>query len=256
MFLPYNVDVPMERLPVANWLLIAVTTVVTLLSQAAWWSEWYGLVKGDPRQVTPEKVRALQAPPDGALRSDHFHYSQLVTHLFVHAGLLHLAVNMVFLFCFGNAVDAKLGHLAFLSLYLALGVFAGAAWMLVGPSLTLPALVGASGAVNGVVGLFVVLFPRNQVRVLYSWGLRRGGGFEMPALAVVGIFFACDVLGALFDSDGGVGYLAHVAGLLGGVAVGLVLVATGLVKPTAYEENLLQVLGLQGKEERRKEKRR
>jgi hypothetical protein len=149
-----QVDVPMRRWPVANWVLIAVTLVVSL-------SVFADLVRGnrkllDSPEPDPAVVRKLDDPrtspqkkdrlrreeaarlkarqtPDWepleryALHTDraHFRPAQLVTHLFVHADLWHLLGNMVFLFCIGNAVNAKLGHLPFLGLYVGLGVLAG-----------------------------------------------------------------------------------------------------------------------------------
>jgi membrane associated rhomboid family serine protease len=244
MFLPYNVDVPLERLPIANWVLIALTVATSLLSSAGWWQEWFFLVNQPPEQVTRAQVQALKEPPAGALRPDRFAFSQLVTHLFVHADFIHLLLNVVFLFCFGNAVNAKLGQVSFLLLYFLFGAVAGLGWLLLGPNT--PA-VGASAAINGIVGVFVVLFPRNHVRMMYSWRLRGAGSFELPALVVVLLFLGFDVLGVLLDSDSNVGYVAHVIGLAAGVLTGLALVALGLAPPTRYEENLLQVLGVQEK---------
>src|SRR5205823_6429966 len=148
------VDVPMARVPVANWVLIGVTSLVTI---AVWVHEARTADRDDQE---PEYPLALK-PAD-------FSPTQLVTYQFVHADILHLAGNMMFLFVFGNAVNAKLGHWQFVVIYLLLGVLAGAAFIPFAGGLP---VLGASGAIMGIVGVFLVLFPRNDVQVFYWFGL-------------------------------------------------------------------------------------
>ena len=97
MLIPFNVDVPMERVPVANWIVIGITILVSLLVMAH--APDRLPIKGPARYVI------LQ-------RGDGFHLVQLVGHVLVHGGWFHLLGNMVFLFCFGNAINAKFGHAA------------------------------------------------------------------------------------------------------------------------------------------------
>jgi membrane associated rhomboid family serine protease len=265
MLLPYNVDVPMARLPVANWVLIAFTSIVSLAILLGIWpgedthrqAELEAAFRKlqDKNATSKDFDEALRAArrhaeepvPPLALRPGAFSPPQLVSCLFVHADLAHLLGNMLFLFVFGNAVNAKLGHGLFLAAYLALGALAGAAWLLVGDGRP---VVGASGAIMGAVGIFLVLFPRNEVRVFYLWALASAGVVTIASGWLILFYLGCDLLGALFGGGGPVAYAAHLAGAAGGIALAWMLVAWGWAGPTRYEENLLQVLGFADREER------
>jgi membrane associated rhomboid family serine protease len=153
--IPLTVDVPMKRLPCANWLLIAATVWISLAVPYAH-RERDALI---PELPSLEKLSPL------VLQRAHFRPYQLVTHLFQHAGLVHLIGNTVFLFVFGNAVNAKLGQLGFLAAYLLLGVLAGLAWLVGGQG---DAALGASGAIMGVCGMSLVLYPLNMVKVFWD----------------------------------------------------------------------------------------
>lgn len=220
MLIPYNVDVPMERVPIANWIVIGLTTLVSMI-----------VLVGEPEAAI--RLLVLQ-------RVEGFAVVQLAGYVLVHGGLIHLVGNMVFLFCFGNAINAKFGHVVFVGFYVATGMIAGLAWLLLGSG---EAVVGASGAIMGVVGAFLILYPRNDVSVFYVfYGV---GTFEVPSAVVILCYIAFDVLGLVFASAGGVAYMCHVIGMLVGVFVAVVLLLTGYIESTRYEENLLQILKIQ-----------
>lgn len=221
MILPYQVDVPMERLPIANWLLIGFTCLCFLMMVFA----------------------------DVPLSVGDLGVWQPIVCLFIHGGLGHLLGNMLFLFVFGNSVNAKLGHVWFLAAYLLLGVVEGTVWLLFGPGV--PA-IGASGAIMGIVGMFLVLFPRNDVRVFYLLALAGVGVIYISSGWLVLFYMGCDLLGlVVIGNRGGVAYLCHLVGACSGIILAGVLLAAGWIRSTAYEENLLQVLGWQEKEQRK-----
>jgi membrane associated rhomboid family serine protease len=265
MLVPYNVDVPMERVPIANWLLIGVTALVSLFMFIRPHPEDHLsledrviLERAEDEDATKEdRDRARQvierlAPPL-ALRWSPLMPVQLFTYQFVHGDILHLLGNMIFLFCFGNAVNAKLGQWQFLVSYLLLGALAGLAWL---PFSHGRPLVGASGSIMGIVGLFVVLFPRNDVQIFYWFGLLWAGVTRISSMWVVLFFVACDLLGVVFSHRSPVAYVAHLAGAAGGFGLGIVLVRSRVVRSTRYEENLLEFLGYQRKEAPRRKKKR
>lgn len=220
VIIPFTVDVPMDRWPIANWALIGLTT---LMSFALFLNP------------NPEEVLDL------ALVRDSFSPLQLFTYVGVHGGLLHLIGNMIFLFCFGNAINAKLGHWQFLLLYFVLGAVAGGAWMLFGDG---PALIGASGAIMGITGVFLVLYPRNDVTVFY-WIMYRTGTFALSSGWLILLYMAMDVWGTVFGSGGVVAYVCHLGGWLVGGGTAVLLLVTKMVKSSVGEDNLLQVFGLQ-----------
>src|SRR5437868_13176983 len=119
MLLPYNVDVPMMRVPFANWALIAITTLVSLAIVAGAGQNPRELNDDPYFHVMDDTIRAAEQdhlPPLALVRSA-FSVPQLISYQFVHADLFHLVGNMIFLFVFGNAVNAKLGHVLFVASY-------------------------------------------------------------------------------------------------------------------------------------------
>jgi membrane associated rhomboid family serine protease len=147
----------------------------------------------------------------------------LLSSMFMHAGWLHLGGNMLFLWVFGDNVEHRAGPVLFLIAYLAMGVVGSLAQILSSPSSPIPTL-GASGAISGVLGAYIVLFPTNRVTVLVFRFF-----IQVPALVAIGIWIVFQLisgLGATVVSDesgGGVAYLAHIGGFAAGVAFGLLL---------------------------------
>ncbi|MGR3756821.1 MAG: rhomboid family intramembrane serine protease [Tranquillimonas sp.] len=142
-----------------------------------------------------------------------------VTSQFLHAGLLHLGGNMLFLWIFGDNMEERMGRLPFLAFYLASGIGAALAQVAADPVSTIP-MVGASGAIAGVMGGYLLLFPRARVDVLFVF-LIFFRIFPIPAWLVLGGWFGIQAASsaAATGAEGGVAYLAHV----GGFATGLIL---------------------------------
>jgi membrane associated rhomboid family serine protease len=206
----------MSRRPWANWLLMAVTVAMFPLCYA----------HGDLTNLG-ETLKLGGKSPLG-----------LVGHVFVHAGVFHLLGNMVFLWVFGNAVCAKVGNLPFIGLYFALGLISGLCGQLADPR---PA-VGASGAINGVVGMFVVWYLLNEISCWYAFwffGTGDGGVIQVSSGWMVLFWLAFDVWGAFAGSDG-IGYAAHVAGFVVGFATAVALLKLGWIVMDRGERSLLQ----------------
>lgn len=142
-----------------------------------------------------------------------------LTSMFLHGGWFHLLGNMWFLWVFGNNVEDSMGHGRFVGFYLLCGVAAAAVQVATDPGSAVP-MVGASGAISGVMGAYVLLYPRVRVRVLVFLGiiLFRAG---LPAWAMLGYWFLLQLGGALIApaGEGGVAFWAHAGGFLAGVAL-------------------------------------
>jgi membrane associated rhomboid family serine protease len=148
----------------------------------------------------------------------------ILTSMFMHGGILHIAGNMLFLWVFGNNIEDSMGRLRFLLFYLAAGTIAVLAESLLETSSTIPT-IGASGAVSGVLGGYILLHPRarilTMVIIVFFFTF-----IEIPALIMLGIWFGLQALpffGELTTpdvggADGGIAYLAHIAGFLFGLA--------------------------------------
>ena len=147
----------------------------------------------------------------------------LFTSMFLHGGLLHLAGNMLYLWVFGNNVEDRMGPAAFIGFYLAAGVVASYTHVLTEPSSQIP-LVGASGAIAGTLGAYLVMFPHARVLTLVPivFFLQL---MELPALVVLGFWFVLQAFqgvgGLGGDPAGGVAWFAHIGGFAFGVVVAL-----------------------------------
>jgi membrane associated rhomboid family serine protease len=148
-------------------------------------------------------------------------YLTLLTSMFMHGGLMHLLGNMLYLHIFGDNIENLMGHLRYLCFYLSCGVLASLAHVFTSVVLDADLLVpslGASGAISGVLGGYLLLFPRRRVRVLIFRFVQ-----EVPALVAIGIWFVFQLISSIGmfngDSSGGVAYGAHIGGFLAGLVL-------------------------------------
>jgi membrane associated rhomboid family serine protease len=151
----------------------------------------------------------------------------IFTSMFLHGGLLHLGGNMLYLWIFGDNVEDTLGHARFLVLYLGSGIGAALVQTLVNPAAGIP-MVGASGAVSGVLGGYLLLFPYATILTLVTFGFF-WRFVHLPALVVLGLWIVLQFfsgylsLGAPGDTGGGVAFFAHIGGFFVGMALLFVL---------------------------------
>jgi membrane associated rhomboid family serine protease len=266
LVVPYNADVPMERLPVMNWLMIGITCIVSLVVPKLYPQKPKpkppALVQLEAKiqhgkPLTPGEVERMARldkeyqkncyePNPLAHDPQNFRIWQLITSVFLHNDLVHLFFNMIFLFAFGNAINAKLGHGWYLLAYLLLAVAEGVGWLLFGPG---PA-IGASGVVMGFMGMFLVLYPRNDINFFYWYWwfpVINFGFYAISAIWVILFFLAGDLIGVLWSKNSMVAYASHLSGGLAGIMGGIAVLLTGWITSDTDEENILQVLSLQPK---------
>ena len=213
--IPLRDNLPTRRLPIVTLLLIGVNGYVFLQSflLSPWAAQrfisYYGLI---PCGLTGycEIVGRAFSPE-----------VSLFTSMFVHAGFFHLAGNMLYLWIFGNNVEDAMGKGRFVIFYLLCGIGSACIQILVSPASRIP-MVGASGAISGILGAYLVLFPNARILTLVPLGLLFPI-IEIRAVFVIGFWIVVQVLNGLFTfsyEGGGVAWFAHI----GGFAVGLVLV--------------------------------
>jgi Uncharacterized membrane protein (homolog of Drosophila rhomboid) len=152
-------------------------------------------------------------------------YLTLLTAMFMHGSWLHIIGNMLYLWIFGDNIEDNFGHGKFLIFYLICGLVASLAQILVDPTSPIPSL-GASGAIAGVLGAYLVMFPRNRVRniVMLGWIWTT---IELPAIIVLGFWIVLQVVSqytTTFESkqSGGVAYMAHIGGFMAGVVLSFI----------------------------------
>ena len=207
MFIPVRVDVPMDRRPWVNYTIIIVTVATTVL---AWFdAEVFDRLAG------------------------------FGTSCLLHIGLVHLIGNMLFLWVFGNAVNYKFGQVGYLGLYIACALMGDLAHYVFSSG----TVVGASGAINGVMGAFLVFFPRNDISIFWMIWYRPGIS-QLSSMWMILFWIAWDLFFLIHNAPTQVAHWAHVGGFLTGFIIALVCAFTGLIKPTQDEQTLLDVLGI------------
>ncbi len=213
--LPLYDDTPRIRTPVLTWGLIAACTAVFL------WQE------GLRPRAAAQAVYAFGMVPAVLLGSAELPaglravppWATIFTSMFLHGGWLHLIGNMLYLWLFGRGVEAALGAARFLAFYLVCGTVAALTQALVAPASTVP-MIGASGAIAGVLGAYLVLYPRGNVVVLI-WIFILVRLITVPAVILLGIWFLLQLLGALSAPANapGVAVWAHVGGFIAGMVL-------------------------------------
>jgi len=252
MVIPLHDANPTRRRAVVTLAIIAVNLVVFLLEPVrtsavagseeraacttqAFFSRWAAI----PAELTTNQQadRVYLGPVDAGCVVGPPNYTKqpsfsVLTAMFLHGGWLHLLGNMLFLWVFGNNVEDRFGRLRFLLFYLACGYISAYGYALGSPLSHTP-LVGASGAIAGVLGAYAVLYPRARVTTLVAIIPVR-----LPAWFVLGFWFVLQWFYSVANvsGSGGVAYLAHVYGFVAGLAVALVVRLTAPV--TRRQENV------------------
>ncbi len=223
---PIRDDNPTLRTPVVTFALIALNGLAWLVLQGA--GSDPGLAESVctlgviPGEITGQAAgRAVQLAPGVICAIDQTPgWHTLVTSMFMHGGWMHILGNMWFLWIFGNNVEDSMGRGRFVLFYLLAGLAAAGAQVMTDPASPVP-MVGASGAIGGVMGAYVVLYPRVAVHMFVFFGFF-ATTFRIPAFLMLGYWFVLQLLGglpSLGQSDGGVAFFAHVGGFLAGVAL-------------------------------------
>jgi membrane associated rhomboid family serine protease len=219
MLFPISDDNRERRIvPYVTYLLIAINVLVYFLLQSSdAFTYGYSVV---PREITTgEDLVGRTTIAGGRLQlypGPKPVYLTLIWAMFMHGGLLHLFGNMLYLWIFGDNVEDRMGHIKFLIFYLICGILASGAHIFFAPMSIVPSL-GASGAIAGVLGAYLILFPRQGVNVFFF-----GRIVTMPALIVIGLWGFMQFwsgFGSLgrTGEGGGVAYMAHIGGFVAGM---------------------------------------
>jgi membrane associated rhomboid family serine protease len=193
-----------------------ITVAIIVLNGLVFWHE---LSLDNPRRVESFFATFALTPANLTHAPSPDSYRTIFTSMFLHGGWMHIIGNMLFLWIFGNNVEDSVGHFKFIVFYLLCGVAAAAAQVAISPGSTVP-MIGASGAISGVLGAYVLLLPRARVLVLFPiWIFWRV--FYVPAVLFIVFWFGMQLLSGLavlrVDVTGGVAFWAHVGGFIAGI---------------------------------------
>lgn len=197
--------------PIVNYALIAVNVAVFA----------YQLSLGGERAISGFLYEYGTIPREIVAREDIW---TLLTSMFLHGGWGHIFGNMLFLFVFGDNVEDALGHLGYLAFYLLTGLAASLAFVALNTNLAIPS-VGASGAISGILGAYLIFFGNNRIRVLVFYFI-----LTVPAWVMIGLWAAQQFISTYATlaptaqtQTGGVAYAAHAGGFLAGLLAGAAL---------------------------------
>lgn len=212
--IPISDDNPARLTPVMTWLIIALCVIVYL------WERSLGRDMAAAVFVlgfVPASLFGLHSPPTGFVSISPV--ATIFSSMFMHGGILHLAGNMLYLWIFGNNVEDAMGHLRFAAFFLICGVAAALTLAFVDPASRIP-MVGASGAISGVLAGYALLFPRARVTVVVPLGIIFYP-FALSAFWVVGFWFVLQLASASLSDphQPGVAWWAHVGGFGAGLAL-------------------------------------
>ena len=289
MIIPWRVDVPQDRTPFVNWLVILAAVMAFVFQTKSVTERRLRLpektreyeeksveetakdfdvsekqlqeIKEHAEKVTNE-LRALpyldttpaqfkETLIKKTILNEYFVWEKvrpyildgpkikgLFGHIWLHGGILHLLGNMLFLWIFGNAVCAKIGNFRYLPVYLGLGLIAGLTQL----TLAGGRAIGASGAINGVVGMYLVFFPMNDITCYYILFFPLyPGKFSLSSIWMILFWLVFDIWGAA-RGGGGVAYFAHLGGFAGGFIIAILMLKFKLVTMERYEQSLLQAI--------------
>ena len=208
--LPLRDDIPSETSPIVNYVLIGVNVVMFV----------YELMLGEG--LDRFLMQAAFVPSQLGAAGHGFEIHNALLSMFLHGGWAHIGGNMLFLWIFGDNVEDRLGHVRYVVFYLLCGAFAALAQTYINAESMVP-MIGASGAISGVLGAYIVLFPHSRVLtivpIVFFIQL-----LEVPAIVLLGLWFLMQLLsgvGSLGDRAdvGGIAFWAHVAGFAAGLAL-------------------------------------
>ena len=180
----------------------------------------FGLIPGDLLQTVPAGTRFQVGPNSVCVLGSVPGWHTVITSMFMHGGWFHIAGNMWFLWIFGNNVEDSMGSIRFVVFYLLCGLLAAGLQTAINPESAV-AMVGASGAIGGVMGAYILLYPRVHVHMLIFFGFFFTT-IAVPAVLMLGYWLVLQLIGgfgAVGSQEGGVAFWAHIGGFLGGAAL-------------------------------------
>ena len=204
MFFPYKDDNPRILVPVVTYGIIAANVLIFLYQ--------FTLAMSGPES----EARFIYM---FGLIPAQFHIINLFTSMFLHGGIAHILGNMWFLWIFGDNIEDSMGHLRFLAFFILTGLIAVGAHVFLSPDSSIP-MVGASGAISGIMGAYFIQYPKARIKTLVVFGWFHV--WRIPAWIFLGIWTGMQFLGlgaAATGDGGGIAYAAHLGGLFAGLGL-------------------------------------
>ncbi|MCH8012486.1 MAG: rhomboid family intramembrane serine protease [Candidatus Marinimicrobia bacterium] len=201
--IPYKDDNPRVLVPYVTYALVGMNVVIFLFQNIS----------------APAFTNSFAIIPQTVSENFTYYVMTLFTSMFLHGGLMHLGGNMLYLWIFADNIESVLGHVKFIIFYLASGLAAGILQTVIDPGSTIP-VIGASGAIAGVLGAYMITFPRARVHTLVFLFVFITT-IRIPAIYVLGFWFLFQLTNGLItmgiDTTGGIAWFAHIGGFVAGI---------------------------------------
>jgi membrane associated rhomboid family serine protease len=211
LFFPYKVDVQSSRKPFANYLVMMAMVAAFAL------------------QLTCPQEKVDRFVLDG------WSLQGLLGYMWLHVGYGHIIGNLIFIWVFGNAVCAKVGNLLYLPIYIAAGLLGGIVHLMFDSRMA----IGASGAIFGIIGTYLVLYPYNSIRCFF-WFLAYVRRFSIAGFWIIILWVALNILGAVSGYTGGAAYFAHIGGFVAGLILAIILLQSKLVARDSMDDAIFR----------------
>lgn len=203
MIIPYKDDNPRVLVPYVTYTLVGINVVIFLFQKIS----------------ADAFTNSFAIIPQTVSENFTYYVMTLITSMFLHGGLMHLGGNMLYLWIFADNIESVLGHVKFIIFYLASGLAAGILQTVIDPGSTIP-VIGASGAIAGVLGAYMITFPRARVHTLVFLFVFITT-IRIPAMYVLGFWFLFQLTNGLItigiDTTGGIAWFAHIGGFVAGI---------------------------------------
>jgi membrane associated rhomboid family serine protease len=209
--IPYKDDNPLHIIPFSTILIIALNLLVYIMQ----------LMSGEEGMSIVYKYGAIPQNITSFTSGQPIHPGLTIfTSMFMHGSTFHIGLNMLYFWIFGNNIEERLGHLRFVFFYLFCGVVAAFSHALIDPGSNIP-MIGASGAVSGMLGAYILLFPMTKVRTIIFLGFFITVA-RVPALIVIGFWAIIQIVSGLIShldaGQGGIAFFAHIGGFIAGLS--------------------------------------
>jgi len=234
---PYRDENQAQRASIITWMIIALNILVWIFAQGAGSSLALaksvcelGLIPGELTLSLPPGTAFPMGEGIACATDPGRQISHVITSMFLHGSWMHILGNMWFLWIFGNNIEDSMGHLRFLAFYLVCGLAAAMAQVLASPNSPIP-MVGASGAISGVMGAYLILYPRVKVYAIIPLGFIFTS-VGMPAWVMLGYWFLIQIVSGAMSAGGeggGVAFWAHAGGFIAGVVLIKLFIRTDYV---------------------------
>ncbi len=206
MLIPYKDTNPTRRFPIITLLLIVINIIVFYFQASAKFS--FNITQ-EFALIPVEIITGKNLDTSQLINP----YVTVISYMFLHGGLLHLVFNMLFLWIFGNNVEDRMTLIGFTVFYLLTGIISGVTFALIEPEAAYP-LVGASGAISGILGAYLIMFPFAKIHAFFFIFRVR-----MPAIVFIIIWFFSQISGFLSSAakTGNIAWIAHISGFISGI---------------------------------------